>query len=486
MLIQFDSTALNAGHRRALRDVLAAVEGLELQTFTARGSGSGLVSRILASGRGVPVLVADDRYTMPRQAPWLLELESKLAGEPKANRPWLVYISSRLRRKGQLQAEVHPLIAAHVHKDGDGRWIDTLIDECTFLLKQRELLSSARSDASSHTFSTDAAGLIGTSPAFVRAKKGLMTLISRNPALFLFTGPFGAGKLHMLRCLWGRQNPNAPLLCVSAGAFYKDAYNGRRHYRLSGGSDGLRQLDIYLESADDGLLVLQDIEKLPVALQDELVDRLDSRYVLDGKDDDRFTSARMQTSYGDEGGMNVYTTRVVCISCLSPEELTGRKLLSQKLQDRIRNNIASMPSLEQRDVEDIALLAEQFAHSARNSMGKTSNTDDMDSAFTIAAAKKLSQACYPHNVADLKAVVERAVRESSTSDNTIRASDLILPTGSPENDSLKLDDVVAKARRMAISKALERTGGNLSKAAELLGKDRTTIHRLMKSLNITV
>ncbi len=487
MLIQFDADALSAGQRKVLRDALAASAGLELKTFTARGSGRGLVSRMLAEGRGGPVLVVDDRYSLPEQASWLGQLEKQLAGEPKANRPWLVYLSSRFRAKGQRQAEAHPLIAAHIHKDAAGQWVDKVVDECSYLLAQRELvLSSAGPGISDKNHPSDKVIPVGSSQIFLRTKNELMSLIGRNPPIFLLAGPFGCGKLHILRHLWGLQNPDAPLLCVSAGAFYKELYRGKKHYRLAGGYEGIEQLNLYLESADDGLLVLQDIEKLPMTLQDELIDRLDSRYALDGQDDDRYAGALVHNSNSDEGKLNLYTTRVACMSCLSPTVLKERNLLSRKLLDKLRSNITILPSLSQRGAEDIVLLAEQFARRFRAKASVKLAVSKEASPFTNAAEKKLIQACYPHNVADLKAIVERALRRSAAPAGSIRASDLILPKASPDVDSLRLSDVVAKAQQVAIREALGRTGGSLAKAAKLLGKDRSTIHRLIHSLGITV
>jgi len=47
-----------------------------------------------------------------------------------------------------------------------------------------------------------------------------------------------------------------------------------------------------------------------------------------------------------------------------------------------------------------------------------------------------------------------------------------------------LNEIVAGAQRTAIQNALDRTGGNVAAAAAMLGRNRGSLHRLMKKLGM--
>ena len=85
--------------------------------------------------------------------------------------------------------------------------------------------------------------------------------------------------------------------------------------------------------------------------------------------------------------------------------------------------------------------------------------------------------------------MDRAVVEGST--------DMVLPEDLPEElmkaqsnppieASLKLDDVIDAAQRAAIQKAFAKAAGNCTEAAELLGRNRTGLYKVVKKLQMTI
>ena len=59
------------------------------------------------------------------------------------------------------------------------------------------------------------------------------------------------------------------------------------------------------------------------------------------------------------------------------------------------------------------------------------------------------------------------------------------PAGSRQDESAQLDSAVRNAEKAALLKALERTGGNRSVAARILGVSRATLYNKLKELGIS-
>ena len=88
------------------------------------------------------------------------------------------------------------------------------------------------------------------------------------------------------------------------------------------------------------------------------------------------------------------------------------------------------------------------------------------------AVKTLKQHEWPGNIRELKNVIN--VAACNVDGGVITASDLPISRSSPEvTDSLRLRD--SNAERQRIIEALEKTEGNKTQAAKLLGIGRTTL-----------
>jgi DNA-binding NtrC family response regulator len=387
------------------------------------------------------------------------ELKSSEAGEL----PQLIFLSSQALIE---QAPPHQLVAAYVHRDADGKWIGKILGRIARLLENRDRTVRVGLTRKQGDETGSGNEPVGVSKSFRHSRDQLTDVIERDTPIFLLSGPLGCGKLHLLRHLWAKKEPDASMLCVSAGAFYQEWFSGRKAYRRAGGFEGVEQLGLYLASADGGVLVIQDIEQLPAMLQDELIDRLDSRLVLGTLDDDRYTGV-MNRQKPD--GPEFASTRVVCTSRESLYSLESRGVLTAKLLDRLRRDAVAMPSLHERGADDVALLAEQLSRLEGG-------------ILTTATKKRLADAVYPHNIADLKCVITSAIHRAG--ERNVRVSDLQLPQAEADPHCLDLDVVEANAQRRAIGEALARTRGNKSAAARLLGRNRSTLRRLCRKLGM--
>jgi DNA-binding NtrC family response regulator len=180
------------------------------------------------------------------------------------------------------------------------------------------------------------------------------------------------------------------------------------------------------------------------------------------------------------GGRKEYPFDVRLITATNrdlQEEIEARRF-REDLFYRINVLEISIPPLRTRGM-DVILLANQFLKQFAQQAGKSIT------GFDEAAAQKLLQYDWPGNVRELRNVVERAVvlsRQSEISvdvlpEKVINHKSTQLVIGDQDNQPLaSLDAIVQRYIRYV----LERTGGNKTEAAKILGLDRKTLYRKLK------
>ena len=156
----------------------------------------------------------------------------------------------------------------------------------------------------------------------------------------------------------------------------------------------------------------------------------------------------------------------------------------QDLYFRLARFTVVAPPLRERP-EDVPTLAAHFLKLFATEMGKAPPGISAD------ALAVLRDYTFPGNVRELKNVIERALIESGGREIRPAHLRLFAATGTPEATQpaatapgalgelpLNLD----QAELVLVRRALEQAGGNVSKAAELLGVNRTRIYRLLPQL----
>jgi DNA-binding NtrC family response regulator len=133
-----------------------------------------------------------------------------------------------------------------------------------------------------------------------------------------------------------------------------------------------------------------------------------------------------------------------------------------------------LPPLRGR-AEDIPVLAETFLRQQAERYAR-----DVE-GFSPAAMQALLSHPWPGNVRELRHTVERSVLMARG--RRIEPIDLGLRRRE-DGSELSADLTLQEAERLMIEKALERHGGNVSRAAESLGVSRSALYRRLKSLEI--
>jgi len=310
----------------------------------------------------------------------------------------------------------------------------------------------------------DPGAFIGAAPAF----RQLVRMIDRvapteHPLLIL--GPTGSGKEQVARRVHARSlHKDQPFVDVNCGAIPENLVEAELFGHVKGAFTGAGENRQGLfQQVGKGTLLLDEIGELPLAMQPKLLRVLETR---------TFRPIGSSTSLRFEG-------RVVAATHRDLRERARDGLFREDLFYRLAVFVLAVPGLEQR-VEDIPALVAHFAsqHARRPE-------------FSPAAIRRLSQHAWPGHIRQLRNLISQL---SVLAENTLIDVDTLEPflaneTTGPVSRAaladmlLQLDgrDKLSAAEDLLIDRALERTGGNKSAAATLLGVGRKTIERRLKS-----
>ena len=301
---------------------------------------------------------------------------------------------------------------------------------------------------------------IATAPA-MQPVVDLMTRIGPSDANILITGEHGTGKevvaqtLHRLSL---RAAGN--LIAVNTGALPEGTFESELFGHVKGAYTDARADRIgRFELASGGTLFLDEIANVPLRQQAKLLRVLETGELERvGSSQTRRVDVRMLTATNAD---------------LRIEAKEGR--FREDLFFRLNTVEIHLPALRERR-EDIPLLATHFLSKYAARYRKTV------AGFEPATLEAILAHPWPGNVRELDHTMERAVL--MTRKNTLEPVDLGLypsrATGVTDPaqalDELSLEAVEA----LLIRKALTRTGGNVSHAAEALGLSRGALYRRME------
>jgi DNA-binding NtrC family response regulator len=203
----------------------------------------------------------------------------------------------------------------------------------------------------------------------------------------------------------------------------------------------------WLKLAASGTLLLVDLPALAPAAQRALVAALRARSA--------------QPALGGEP--YACGARLIASCRRDPDELVAQGALVPELRELL-TSVLRVPPLRERteDVSSLVLLA--LAQSARV-LGKP------PVGLEPAAQARLLSYAWPGNDEELQAAIELAVARCKGPRVALSDLPLLGPGGEAEHP---LDGTLERVERRVLQHALERTDGNKSEAARLLGLPRTT------------
>jgi DNA-binding NtrC family response regulator len=314
-----------------------------------------------------------------------------------------------------------------------------------------------------------APGIVGEDPRLLEVFH-MLERIAPTDCTVLIQGESGTGKELVARALHAASNRrDGPFVPVNCAAIPETLIESELFGHSRGAFSGATHTrEGRFAAADGGTLFLDEIGEMSPAAQAKLLRVLqDGEFVPVGETRPRRVDVRIVTATNRD---------------LSAMAERGR--FREDLFYRLHQIPLRLPSLRER-VEDIPRLAEHFLERATARLGREVE------GFSVAALQRLREYQWPGNVRELENAIERVVLlhadgglvdvrslpppitsgvRAEPASTDIRSTLLELPA-----DGVDLRGLLAKIEFELIDQALARTAGNKSRAARLLGLNRTTL-----------
>ena len=313
--------------------------------------------------------------------------------------------------------------------------------------------------------------VIGKSTTIREIKSTIRDYADSN-LTFLITGETGVGKEVFARAvhqLSNRTTKNYVKINCAAipSTLLESELFGYAGGAFSGASKGGKIGKF--ELADGGTLLLDEIGEMSLELQSKLL------RVLQEKEIERI------------GGVTPIKVdvRIICCTNQNLEKMVQEGRFREDLYYRINVIELNIPPLRKRR-EDILPLSQFFIEKANqeNGYAVTGLSQDVIAMFMSYS--------WPGNVRELEHAIERAVVRCKGGEITSDQVDFLversqrrleLETEAVSSPS-SLKEYAQQAERDRIMQALAQTGGNKSKAAKLLGIDRTVLYTKLRKYDI--
>ena len=289
----------------------------------------------------------------------------------------------------------------------------------------------------------------------------------------LLLGETGTGKELLARSIhqWSGRC-SGPFMAINCAALPEALLENELFGHEKGAFSGATSTQVgKLEAAQGGTVFLDEIGDMPLSLQTRLL------RVLQDKEFHRL------------GGTKTVCADVRFIAATN-RDLQGRILQGDFRQDLFyRLNVfpIQVPPLRHRG-EDIVLLAEQILTRESRAMKL------MPKRLTDGARECLTQYHWPGNVRELENILIHALIVAPGAEigpeHLSLTSTLSLPSStassSPPRSSTTYHNAIERYSRQLLVDALEESQGNQTKAASLLGLQRTYLVKLLKQRDISI
>ena len=329
----------------------------------------------------------------------------------------------------------------------------------------------------------DFAGMVGRSAPMKRLYQ-LIEQIALSPATVMITGQSGTGKEMVARAIHHKSaRSDGPFVAVDCSSLAETLLESELFGHVKGAFTGaVDDKSGLLDAADKGTIFLDEIGEMSPGIQQKLVRTMQEKAVR---------------PIGSTAVRNV-DVHVISATNRDLSELVADNKFRQDLYYRLNVVHLSVPPLAERR-DDIPLLARHFARKAGR------HTRRKPPAISDTVLTMLQKADWPGNVRQLENVIECAVTfaegdeirpEHLTPDfveGFALAGNAAPPSPSDEAGAaaaapaniVPLGAAIRYLERQMLSKALVASNGNKEQAANMLGIDRATLYRKLKTHNLT-
>ncbi|GMQ30506.1 sigma-54 dependent transcriptional regulator [Algoriphagus confluentis] len=306
------------------------------------------------------------------------------------------------------------------------------------------------------------ADIIGSS-ASMKNIFSIIDKVAQTDANVLILGENGTGKELIARAIHERSlRKDEIFVGVDMGAITETLFESELFGHKRGAfTDAKDDRAGRFEIADKGTLFLDEIGNLSMPLQSKLLTVLQKREV---------------TRIGTNKAIPV-DIRLICATNMPVHEMVQDHTFRQDLLYRINTVEIFLPPLRERQ-DDIPTLANHFLKQYGQKYRKNFN------GFTPSAMELLQRYTWPGNIRELQHAIERAIIMAEG--DQLDSRDFFFLSAKPASEkaplinTLNLDDM----ERTTIQKAIDKNGGNISKAAKELGLTRASLYRRLEKYGL--
>ncbi len=309
--------------------------------------------------------------------------------------------------------------------------------------------------------------LVGLSDA-MKSVYNLIEKVADTDSTILILGESGTGKELVAKAIhYGSRRANRPLVSVNCGAIPEELLESELFGHVKGAFTGaVATRPGRFEMADGGTIFLDEIGDMSPRLQVKVL---------------RVLQERKFEPVGSSKTMEV-DVRIITATNKNLEKAVKENHFREDLYYRLHVIPVRLPPLRER-MEDVALLMYYFLKKYAQENGRVVPVISSEAMFA------LSNYNWPGNVRELENMMERLVILKQEGTITLQdlpekirvghEDDVVTNVQIPES-GLSFKDVVDDFENQLILKALEKTGWNKNKAAQLLQLNRTTLVEKIK------
>ena len=306
--------------------------------------------------------------------------------------------------------------------------------------------------------------LLGNDPAMLPALR-LIAQVADTSCTVLITGASGTGKELAARSLHaGSARKNKPFVPVNCAAIPPTLVESELFGHAKGAFTGASSARVgRFAQADGGTIFLDEIGEMEIGVQAKLL-----RLIQDGE----------LYPVGEETPTRI-DVRILAATNRNLEREVAAGRFRADLFWRLNVIPIELPTLAQRH-SDLPLLAEHFLRRSNERHKRQVEGFDPQAMAVMEAYP------WPGNIRELENIMERVVVVKAK--GVITVADLPPQIRAPHDatprhtsvpglpkDGTDLRAMLDAVEEQMIGEALERTGGNKNRAAELLGLNRTTL-----------
>jgi two-component system, NtrC family, response regulator AtoC len=303
----------------------------------------------------------------------------------------------------------------------------------------------------------DASGIVvGRSPVMVEVYK-TVARVAASRSTVLIEGESGTGKELIAAAIHRHSGrPIERFVAVDCGSLTDTLLESELFGYVRGAFTGaVGEKKGLFEEANGGTIFLDEIGDIGAPMQAKLL-RVLQEYEIKRVGGQEWTKVDV---------------RVIAASNRNLEQLVQQNRFREDLFYRLKVVTITLPPLRDRR-EDIPLLAAYFLRRYARQNGKTI------SHLSDEAMKLLVDYSWPGNIRELEHCIERAVALAST--QVLTPDDLAPELRSTLEVEIYRDSpTLEEVKRRYLAHVLNETGGNISRAATILGVDRRSLYRML-------